>query len=375
MPRDGDLKSDGGSPQSISDPIPFEEPSHRRHENRAAAYGAVVVVLIAAAVPVHASSWSSAWGLQTIVGVVATILAFAIGALALVGFYSRQRGIYLYIGTGFLGTGVLEAYHALMTSPIVSGYFAQTPAELVDLSAWSWTASRLFLSLFIYVSWLAWRKERWAKGRLQSPERAVYVTASLLTLTILVFFTITPASGAHFPDFFVHRPAEFIPAFFFILGFGGYWNKAAWKEDPFEHWLLIALAISAVTHAVYIPFSSGLYDALYDASGLLKVLSYLAVLVGLLSSVYDTFRREEQVFVQVRRANEALGREVSVRREAERVLQQSEMRLQDFLENANDLIQSTAPDGTILYVNRAWKETLGYTNEQLRGLKIFDVIH
>ena len=28
-----------------------------------------------------------------------------------------------------------------------------------------------------------------------------------------------------------------------------------------------------------------------------------------------------------------------------------------------------------LYVNRAWKETLGYTNEQLRGLKIFDVIH
>ncbi|NNF27668.1 MAG: response regulator [Gemmatimonadetes bacterium] len=375
MPRDGDLKSDGGSPQSSLDPSPFEEPSHRRHENRAAAYGAVVVVLIAAAVPVHASSWSSAWGLQTIVGVVATILAFAIGALALVGFYSRQRGIYLYIGTGFLGTGVLEAYHALMTSPIVSGYFAQTPAELVDLSAWSWTASRLFLSLFIYVSWLAWRKERWAKGRLQSPERAVYVTASLLTLTILVFFTITLASGAHFPDFFVHRPAEFIPAFFFILGFGGYWNKAAWKEDPFEHWLLIALAISAVTHAVYIPFSSGLYDALYDASGLLKVLSYLAVLVGLLSSVYDTFRREEQVFVQVRRANEALGREVSVRREAERVLQQSEMRLQDFLENANDLIQSTAPDGTILYVNRAWKETLGYTNEQLRGLKIFDVIH
>jgi len=374
VPRYGDLTPPGAGPGSIPPPG-VEEAPRQRHENRAAAYGAVVVALLAAAVPAHASSWSSAWGLQTIIGVVATILAFTIGALALVGFYSRQRGIYLYIGTGFLGTGVLEAYHALMTSPLVSPYFAETPAELVDLSAWSWTASRLFLSLFIYVSWLAWRKERWAKGRLQSPERAVYLTAFLLTLTILVFFTVTPASGAYFPDFFVHRPAEFIPAFFFILGFGGYWTKGAWKEDPFEHWLLIALAISAVTHAVYIPFSSGLYDALHDASGMLKILSYMAVLMGLLSSVYDTFRREEQVFVQVRRANEALGREVGVRREAERVLQQSEMRLQHFLENANDLIQSTAPDGTILYVNRAWKETLGYTDEQLRGLKIFDVIH
>ena len=370
-----DLSSHGASSETIVSAAPVDDLPRPRPERRAASYWVVAIVLIAAAVPVHASSWSSAWGLQTVVGVVATILAFTIGALALVGFYSRKRGIYLYIGTGFVGTGVLEAYHALMTSPVLSSRFATNPSELLDLTAWSWTASRLFLSIFLYVSWLAWRKERWTRGRIQSPERAVYITASMLTLTILVFFTVTPASGAHFPQFFVHRPAEFIPAFFFILGFGGYWTKGAWRQDPFEHWLLVALVISAITHAVYIPFSSALYDGLNDASALLKVMSYGAVLVGLLSSVFDTFRREEQVFVQVRKVNEALGREVGVRREAERVLQQSEMRLQDFLENANDLIQSTAPDGTILYVNRAWKETLGYTDEQLEGLKIFDVIH
>ena len=346
MSRADDL-TDGAAPTSPSEQEPTPFGARVQSGDSIGPYWAVALALLVFFFPVRASSWTSAWGLETVVGVVATMLAFTIGALALVGFYSRKRGIYLYVGTGFLGTGVLDAYHALVTSPPISPYFATTDLELLDLSAWSWTASRLFLSLFIYVSWLAWRKERWARGQLESPERAVYWTAAVLTGVILAFFTLTPASGAHFPGFFVPRPAEFLPAFFFLLGFGGYWTKGAWRQDPFERWLLIALTISTLTHALYMPFSANLYDALHDASGLLKVLSYTAVLVGLLSSVYDTFHREEQVFVQVRRVNEALGREVAVRREAERVLQQSELRLQDFLENANDLIQSTAPDGTI----------------------------
>lgn len=349
--------------------------THTSGDDRARVYWIVGFVLLLGTLPVFTSSWSSDWALQTVMEVVATMLAFTVGAMALVSFYARKRGTLLYIGTGFIGTGVLDAYHAVLISPIVSPHFASTPTELLDLSAWSWTASRLFLSLFMYVSWLAWRQERWTRGRIESPARAVYFTAATLTLTLLLFFTLTPASGAHFADFIVHRPAEFIPAFFFLLALGGYVTKGAWRQDPFEHWLLVALVVSTAIHALYMPFAGSLYDAPHDVSVLLKIVSYGAVLVGIMSSVYDTLHREEQVFVQVRTVNEALAREVSVRREAERVLQRSEMRLQDFLENANDLVQSTAPDGTILYVNRAWKETLGYTDEQLKGLRIFDVIH
>ena len=346
-----------------------------RAERRSNSYWIVAAILLLGAAPIQASSWSSTWALQTVIEVVATILAFTVGGMALVGYYARKRGTLLYIGTGFLGTAVLEAYHAVLTSPLVSPLVAKTPTELHDLAAWSWTASRLFLSLFVYVSWLAWRQERWTRGRIESPARSDYLTATVLTLSLLAFFTLTPASGAYFQDFFVHRPAEFIPAFFFVLALGGYLTKGAWKQDPFEHWLVVALVISAAIHSAYMPFSGGLYDGAHDASILLKIVSYGAVLVGIMSSVYDTLHREELVFRQVRNVNEALAREVSVRREAERVLQQSEMRLQDFLDNANDLVQSTAPDGTILYVNRAWKETLGYTDQQLRGLRIFDVIH
>jgi PAS domain S-box-containing protein len=66
--------------------------------------------------------------------------------------------------------------------------------------------------------------------------------------------------------------------------------------------------------------------------------------------------------------------DMSDRKRAEQTLQESEERYRDILDNANDLIQSVAPDGSFLYVNRAWKETLGYTDEEVADLKVFDII-
>lgn len=55
-------------------------------------------------------------------------------------------------------------------------------------------------------------------------------------------------------------------------------------------------------------------------------------------------------------------------------LQESEERLHDFLDNANDLIQTADPEGNIVYVNQAWKDTLGYTEIDLESLNLFDLI-
>ena len=63
------------------------------------------------------------------------------------------------------------------------------------------------------------------------------------------------------------------------------------------------------------------------------------------------------------------------RRQAERELKNSEERYRDLFENASDLIQSAAPDGSFIYVNRAWLETLGYSEEEVRNLSLLDIIH
>ncbi|RJS48113.1 MAG: hypothetical protein CIT03_09975 [Methanobacterium sp.] len=55
--------------------------------------------------------------------------------------------------------------------------------------------------------------------------------------------------------------------------------------------------------------------------------------------------------------------------------QESEERLKDFFDNATDLIQMVNSDGTFLYVNEAWKDVLGYRDDEIQNLNIFDVIH
>ncbi|HEY9647151.1 MAG TPA: PAS domain S-box protein, partial [Chroococcidiopsis sp.] len=56
-------------------------------------------------------------------------------------------------------------------------------------------------------------------------------------------------------------------------------------------------------------------------------------------------------------------------------LQSRESQLRDLFDNATDLIQSIDFEGKILFVNAAWKRTLGYNDADLATLSIFQIIH
>ncbi|RTQ46801.1 PAS domain S-box protein [Hymenobacter gummosus] len=70
-----------------------------------------------------------------------------------------------------------------------------------------------------------------------------------------------------------------------------------------------------------------------------------------------------------------VGRDVSKGQFTARALGESQSRLQDFLDNAHDLIQNLSIDNRFLFVNKAWKEKLGYTDEDLPTLSLTDVVH
>ena len=67
--------------------------------------------------------------------------------------------------------------------------------------------------------------------------------------------------------------------------------------------------------------------------------------------------------------------DITDQKQVETTLRESEERYRDLFDDAANLIQNVAMDGSFLYVNRAWLETLGYTREELPDLNLFDIIH
>ncbi|HKJ31353.1 MAG TPA: response regulator, partial [Balneolales bacterium] len=63
------------------------------------------------------------------------------------------------------------------------------------------------------------------------------------------------------------------------------------------------------------------------------------------------------------------------RKKAQAALLESENRYRDLLENATDMILNIDINGSFLYVNNRWRNTLNYSEEELRGMTIRDVIY
>ncbi len=55
-------------------------------------------------------------------------------------------------------------------------------------------------------------------------------------------------------------------------------------------------------------------------------------------------------------------------------LKSSQELLQQYMDSANELVQSVAQDGSFITVNKSWLKTLGYSDEDVKDLKIFEII-
>ena len=66
--------------------------------------------------------------------------------------------------------------------------------------------------------------------------------------------------------------------------------------------------------------------------------------------------------------------DITEEKEAERIIRESEQKYRDLFENASDLIQSVDTEGKFVYVNNAWRDTMGYTEEEVRELTLGDTI-
>ena len=247
---------------------------------RLAAYAAVVLGCLALAPWVDRLGWVGNVYLHTLHELAAVMLALGVAAIALVRFHSRKSDTFLLLGTAFVGTAFLDGYHALASSRFFAERFQA--GDLSSTSPWSWLAARLFLAGFLW--WSAPTRRR-PPTAARLDERTVYLLAGAVTFACFVFFTFTPLPSAYFPEFAVRRPADLLPALLFLLAFVRHLRWGRWREETFEHWLMLALLLGLMGQVAFMPFATRPFDAPSEAGHMAKNLSYFCVLTGLLGSM------------------------------------------------------------------------------------------
>ena len=139
---------------------------------RVAGYTAVVLLLVLSRIFIGRSDWHSSANLHMLMEFMAASLALFVGALALVRFYTRRNGVYFFIGAGFIGAGLLDAYHALTT---VMTFELLSP-NLLTPGNWQWNPSPTFLSLLMAGSWFIWQRNK----SLETQTRQYYLVVGLI---------------------------------------------------------------------------------------------------------------------------------------------------------------------------------------------------
>ena len=88
----------------------------------------------------------------------------------------------------------------------------------------------------------------------------------------------------------------------------------------------------------------------------------------------DALMVTEPGIVALTRKIEALEQEAENCHATIAALRESVERYSSLIDNVHDLIHSVTPQGAFLFVNRAWRELLGYSQDEIKKLTLFDIV-
>ena len=139
---------------------------------------------------------------------------------------------------------------------------------------------------------------------------------------------------------------------------------------PDTRWKLVELSEASLI--------SGAYTSIWaQTAGIFA--GFISMVIIMFLMIVRVERRRSVAEDALHREHDILEHRVEERTEELTVtnsaLIDSEQRYLELFENTSDLIQSAGPNGELLFVNRSWRETLGYSKQEVAGLGIADVVH
>lgn len=266
---------------------------------------ATVLLMLALRLLLTTTTWQPFVATQALWAFASVSLALFVAVLALARFYTRYDAVYLLIGLGYVGAGLLGVYYLLLLWMSLMG--GQAPPPLAVLQ----TAS-VFQAIFLVGSWLVWvRGVGW--GSVKRP----YVAGAVLLLlfNVLYFAVVSGLAGSE--GYGQSHIGTAVAATFFLIALLGYLHKQQWRTDAFEYSLILSLIIIYGSHLLFWAYTDDFFDMLALAALIAQAISYLVVLLGLLISIISIFHQVEMMAAAQAEANETLQREVAERKRIE----------------------------------------------------------
>ncbi len=345
-----------------------------RRRSRLVAYGATAVffVLLSAVLPY--GSWRGDAYLHRMAETASSLTAVMVGVMALTRYYSRKETNFLFLGAAFLGTGILDAYHATLTSPDVVRHL---PSSLANAVPWSWLSSRLFLAFMLGANlvWAYWSPRDRFAGRV--PDWSLYPAATVVLMASCGFVFALSLPPPIYPDRLFPRSQELVIAALFLPILIGHLCQGAWRRHAFDHWFTLGILVELLTHACVMARSAALHDPFFVAAHFTKTLGYLCVLTGLLINMHELFRKLERSMernqhdrIQLRQAHAELEQRVFERTEE---LDASRRFVTSVIEHLPNMIFVKDAD-TLRFVefNKAGEDLTGLSRADIIGRSDYD---
>jgi len=269
---------------------------------------------------------------------------------AFVRYQSRPQPMFLWLGAGFLASGMFDGLHAMVS--------LQGTADPGNLGSRSWAASSVLLGIYLMTGLARYREPATPRGA-RSQETLVWgITVGALSLLVPAL-TLLPASQVVWQAP-LHRPYELLPAAIMAFALWRAWRTPVELDPAFRQRLGMALVLYVALHAGVMAWSTLPLDEFVAMSHLAKFVAHWLVAVGLLQSSANLLTEAEHV-------GHKLAGQATKLVEQEHKIQQTLTLTSMILDHTTVAIYSTDRAGIITRFNQAAQKWLGYTEQEAVG--------
>ncbi len=281
------------------------------------------------------SSWISNSDIHALLEFSASSAGFMSAILILILFIATGRIFFLIISLGFTLQATEDLIHAIYS---FSRLWSIERSDLINFIPGTYVTGRLILVTSLFLALFAGKTVVHPNFRI---EKAIsynikgFLIAGFTTLIIIN----SPLPQFILPGHLMSRPVDFIVGCLYFLVLVLYiriYYKSKYNI-PFT-WSIIGSLIFGFATQVYMVHSQNLYDAQFDISHIMKIISYFFPIGGISVGMLSMYKQKEISSLSLKEKTEKLSEEIHAHK---CTMKKMDKMMQDLEKANNDLRQTT----------------------------------